>query len=80
MWTPSQPALDTYDSRVNRAVPMYELPPPDLMDFDMSYLVAVRVLPEWTKGKEDRHWEQVRRNRHAGLISSGGDRDECTVM
>ena len=80
-WTPSRPALDTWDSRVAKAVPIYELPPPDLMDYDMTYMIAVRRQPEWNKGREDRHWEQVRRERNAAWRRERGeDRDECTIM
>ena len=84
-WTPSQPALMAGDSRVRNAVPMYELPPPDLMDYDMTYMIAVRRQPEWDKGREDRHWEQVRRERNAAWRRQmgedrGEDRNECTIM
>lgn len=84
-WTPSQPALMFGDSRVRNAVPVYELPPPDLMDYDMSYMMAVRRQPEWNKGREDRHWEQVRHERNAAWRPEigegrGEDRDECTIM
>ena len=66
-WTPYQSPLECMDSRAGNAVPLYELPPPDLMDYDMSYIIAVRLLPEWNKEKEDRHWDQVRRERNAAL-------------
>ncbi|KAL8799194.1 MAG: hypothetical protein Q9200_007601 [Gallowayella weberi] len=80
-WTPNQPAVDIYDSRTNLAVPVYELPPPDLMDYDMSYLIAFRMLPEWTKNSEDKHWEQVRRMRNDYLREQWGEeRETCTVM
>ena len=80
-WTPSQPALDTWDSRAGNSVPIYELPPPDLMDYDMTYMIAVRRKPEWNKGREDRHWEQVRHERNAAWRRDiGEDRDECTIM
>ncbi len=80
-WTPNQPPVDTMDSRTQLAVPLYELPPPDLMDYDMTYMISVRMQPEWNKYKEDRHWEQVRRARSAALRwEMGEDRDECTVM
>ena len=80
-WTPHQPALDWGDSRVNDAVPLYELPPPDLMEYDMGYMIAIRMLPEWSKYKEDRHWNHVRRERNAALRRElGEDRDFCTVM
>ena len=46
LWTPYQPALDRLDSRGMNAVPLYELPPPDLMDYDMSYMIAMRILLE----------------------------------
>lgn len=63
------------------AVPPYELPPGDLMDYDMSYIISVRMLPEWNKNMEDMHWDQVRRERNAALRwELGEDRDECTIM
>lgn len=62
-------------------MPLYELPPPDLMDYDMSYIVSVRMLPEWDKETEDRHWNEVRRGRSAVLRRElGEDRVECTIM
>ena len=64
-WTPNQPTVISGDSRARNAVPVYELPPPDLMDYDMTYMISVRRQPEWDKGREDRHWEQVRRERNA---------------
>ena len=64
-WTPSQPTVISGDSRTRNAVPTYELPPPDLMDYDMTYMISVPRQPEWDKGREDRHWEQVRRERNA---------------
>lgn len=84
-WTPSQPALTAGNSRVRNAVPIYELPPLDLMDYDMTYMIAVRRQPEWDKGREDRHWEQVRRERNAAWMrqmaeNRGEDRNECTIM
>ena len=80
-WTPNEPPVDTMDSRGSRAVSLYELPPPDLMDYDMTYMIAVRMRPEWNKYKEDRHWDQVRRERSAALRwQMGEDRDVCTVM
>ncbi len=69
------------DSRAGNAVPLYELPPPDLMDYDMSYIIAVRLLPEWNKEKEDRHWDQVRRERNATLRQEmGEDGNVSTIM
>ena len=63
------------------AVPLYELPPADLMDYGMSYIISVRMLPEWNRNMEDRHWDQVRRERNAALKRElGEDRDECTIM
>ena len=84
-WIPSQPALMAGDSRVRNAVPVYELPPPDLMDYDMTCMIAVRRQPEWDKGREDRHWEQVRRERNAAWRRQmgqdrGEDRNECMMM
>lgn len=40
--TSSQLALDPWNSRAGRAVPTYELPSLDLMDYDMTYMIAVR--------------------------------------
>ena len=69
------------DSRGGHAVPLYELPPPDLMDYDMSYMIGVRMRPEWDRHKEDRHWDQVRRERSAALRwEMGEERDLCTIM
>ncbi|KAL8681574.1 MAG: hypothetical protein Q9186_002314 [Xanthomendoza sp. 1 TL-2023] len=80
-WTPSQPAVNSFDTRTGLAVPVYELPPPDLMDYNMSYMIAFRMLPEWTKYKEDTHWEQVRRMRNNYLREQWeGERETCTVM
>ncbi|KAL8775243.1 MAG: hypothetical protein Q9209_000249 [Squamulea sp. 1 TL-2023] len=80
-WTPSQPAIGCWDSRSCLAVPTYELPPPDLMDYDMSYLIAFRMLQEWSKYREDRHWEEVRRMRNDYLRKQWGqERDSCTIM
>ena len=63
------------------AVPIYELPPPDLMDYDMSWMVGIRMLPEWNKAKEDAHWDEVRRMRSAGMQETEGDKDlNCIVM
>ena len=77
-WTPNRPPLEYWNSR---AVPLYEMPPPDLMDYDMSWMIGVRMLPEWNKGKEDRHWDEVRRARSAALRwESGEDRDACTIL
>lgn len=59
-WTANRPALVAWDTKGSSVVPTYELPPQDLMDYDMSFLVAFRMLPAWTKRLEDRHWEQVR--------------------
>jgi len=50
-WTPNQPPVDTMDSRTQLAVPLYELPPADLMDYDMTYMISVRMQPEWNKYK-----------------------------
>ena len=62
-------------------MPLYELPPPDLMDYDMGWMIAIRMLPEWDKYKEDKHWNHVRRERNAALRRElGGHRDICTVM
>ena len=80
-WTPSQGPLDTNDSRGRLAVPLYEFPPPDLMDYDISYFIGVRMRPEWNRSKEDRHWEQVRRERSAALRwEMGEEKDLCTIM
>lgn len=80
-WTPNRPALDAWDTRGSSAVPTYELPPPDLMDYDMSFLIAFRMLPEWTKRMEDRHWEQVRRMRNDYLRAQWGqERESCVIM
>ncbi|KAL9583615.1 MAG: hypothetical protein Q9212_002611 [Teloschistes hypoglaucus] len=80
-WLPSQPALDYWDSRGYKTVPMYEMPPPDLMDYDMSWMLGVRMLPEWNKRMEDTHWEQVRRMRNAAVMREiKEDRDECIIM
>ena len=80
-WTPNQPPLDWPDSRRNHAVPLYELPPPDLMEYVMGYMIAIRMLPEWNKGKEDGHWDQVRRERSAAMrLELSEDRDLCTIM
>ncbi|KAL8781230.1 MAG: hypothetical protein Q9213_006083 [Squamulea squamosa] len=80
-WTPNRPALDSLDSRKSSVVPTYELPPPDLMDYDMSFLIAFRMLGEWTKWNEDRHWEEVRRTRNQYLTEQWEeDRETCTVM
>lgn len=69
------------DSRGRRAVPMYEMPPPDLMDYDMSWMLGVRLLPEWHKYLEDKHWEEVRRMRNsAAMHEIREDRDDCTIM
>ena len=79
--TPSQLTLDPWDSRAGKAIPTYELPSPDLMDRDMMCMIAVRIQPGWNKGREDRHWEQVRRERNAAWRRErSGDRDECTIM
>ncbi|KAL8685315.1 MAG: hypothetical protein Q9218_007841, partial [Villophora microphyllina] len=79
-WLPSQPAVDSMDSRGVRAVPMYEMPPSDLMDYDMSWMLGVRMLPEWNKYKEDEHWEQVRRMRNAAAMRQmRGDSDSCII-
>ena len=62
-------------------MPLYELPPPDLMDYDMSYMIGVRMRPEWDRIDEDRHWDQVRRERSAALRREmGEERDLCTIM
>ena len=62
-------------------MPLYELPPPDLMDYDMGRMIAIRMLPEWDKYKEDKHWNHVRRERNAALRRElGGDKHICTVM
>ena len=45
------------------AVPLYELPPPDLMDYEMSYMIGVRMRPEWNRLMEDRFWDRVRKER-----------------
>ena len=80
-WTPSQPALSFGDTRARKSVPIYELPPPDLMDYDMTSMIAVRRQPEWNKGREDAHWERVRREKNAAWRRDmGEDRDDCTVM
>lgn len=76
-WTPYRPRTYSY-YQDSTAVPMYEMPPPDLMDYDMSWMIAVRLLPEWDKHKEDIHWDQVRRNRSAGMLRE--ERDDCVVM
>ncbi|KAI4196346.1 MAG: hypothetical protein LQ350_006597 [Teloschistes chrysophthalmus] len=80
-WLPNQPALDSMDSRVNKTVPMYEMPPPDLMDYDMSWMLSVRMLTEWNKRMEDIHWEEVRRMRNAAVRREiNGDKDECIII
>ena len=50
-------------------------------------MIAVRRQPEWTKAREDKHWEQVRRERNAAWRRYMGEdrdmgeaRDECTIM
>lgn len=63
-WTANRPALVAWDTKGSSVVPTHELPPSDLIDYDMSFLIAFRMLPEWTKRMEDRHWEQVRRMRN----------------
>ena len=80
-WTPYQPAAPWGDNRAMVAVPLYELPLADLMDYDMSCIISVRMLPEWNKNMEDRHWDQVRRERNDALRKyMGEDRDVCTIM
>lgn len=59
-WTANRPALVAWDTKGSSVVPTYELPPQDLMDYDMSFLIAFRMLPAWMKRLEDRYWEQVR--------------------
>ena len=62
-------------------MPIYELPPPDSMDYDMTYMIAVRRQPQWNKGREDGHWERVRRERNAACRRDmGEERDDCTIM
>ena len=75
IWTPHRA-----DEGAWGAVPMYELPPPDLTDYDMSILVAVRTLPISDINKEREHWNEVRRNRHAAVRGDVGQRDNCRVM
>lgn len=80
-WTPNQPAVDIYDSRGSLAVPLYELPPPDLMDYDMSYMIGARMRAERNRRMEDQHWDHARREKSAALRwEMGEDRDGCTVM
>ncbi len=80
-WTPSQPPVSAMEFNNKFAVPLYELPPPDLMDYDMSWMIAIRMLPEWSKWMEDRHWNEVRRGRSAAMRSDmGEDRDDCIIM
>ncbi|KAL8732078.1 MAG: hypothetical protein Q9166_003032 [cf. Caloplaca sp. 2 TL-2023] len=80
-WTPNHPPIEYWDQRGSSAVPTYELPPPDLLDYDMSYLIAFRMMPEWNKNKEDSHWEQVRRARNDYLRRQWGqEKESCTVM
>lgn len=75
IWTPHQS-----DQELWGAVPMYELPPPDLMDYDMSILVPLRTIPRWDRTAERRHWDQVRRNRYAAIRVERGDREDCILM
>ncbi|KAL9610531.1 MAG: hypothetical protein Q9167_004769 [Letrouitia subvulpina] len=82
VWTPYEPP-GTYGSFQGRnVVPQYMLPPPDLRDYDMSWLCAIRCLPAWTRSVEEEHWNQVRRNRN--LIAMGmppeQGKDECCLM
>ncbi|KAL9034612.1 MAG: hypothetical protein Q9214_006968 [Letrouitia sp. 1 TL-2023] len=82
VWTPYEPP-GTYGPYQDRnVVPQYMLPPPDLRDYDMSWLCAIRCLPAWTRSVEEQHWNQVRRNRN--LITMGmrpeQGRDECCLM
>lgn len=80
-WTPHQPAGLRGNFTGQSAVPLYEMPPPDLMDYDMGYMLPVRLLPEWSRWREETHWDQVRRERNAALRRDlGEDRDECTIM
>lgn len=81
-WTPASPPVNSWDSTAYRAVPIYELPPADLMDYDMAWIVGIRMLPEWNKYKEDTHWNEVRQMRSAVMMQeTEGDKDlNCVVM
>ncbi|KAI4161910.1 MAG: hypothetical protein LQ342_004476 [Letrouitia transgressa] len=82
VWTPYEPP-GTYGPFQGRSVvPQYMLPPPDLRDYDMSWLCAIRCLPAWTRSVEEEHWNQVRRNRNLiamGMPAEQG-KDECCLM
>jgi len=58
---------------------MYEMSPPDLMDYDVCWIIAIQMLPEWNKSKEDSHWNEVRRRRKAALRYEE-DSDLCVIM
>lgn len=81
-WSAKEPQVAAIEDRAYRAVPMYELPPADLWDYDMTWMVGIRMLPEWNRLKEDRHWDEVRRMRYDGMMQEReGDKDlSCVVM
>jgi len=53
------------------------MPPPDLLDYDMSWMVGLRMLSEWDRSREDMHWDQVRRARGKEMM---GMEETCLVM
>lgn len=80
-WTPYQGPVDSWSSTAVLAVPLYELPPPDLMDYEMSHMIGVRMRPEWNRMLEDRHWDRVRRERSkVNRREMGEDGGLCIVM
>lgn len=79
-WIPHQPALDWLYSRGNNTVPLYELPPPDLIEYGMVSMIAIRMLPEWNKNKEHWHCESQPGEDSALRQELGEDGDYCTVM
>ncbi|KAI4209201.1 MAG: hypothetical protein LQ351_007843 [Letrouitia transgressa] len=82
VWTLYEPPGTYGPFQGGSVVPQYMLPPPDLRDYDMSWLCAIRCLPAWTRSVEEQHWNQVRRNRN--LIAMGmppeQGKDECCLM
>ncbi|MCJ1275051.1 hypothetical protein MMC21_002851 [Puttea exsequens] len=48
-WKPSQNGALSDRNRNGNAVPLYEVPPPDLMDYDVSQMITVRMQPDWNR-------------------------------
>ena len=82
-WTPHVPYVPSPDLDY-ASVPVYEFPPPDMLDMDMSDICWQRMQPGWTRWQEYRYWEEMRRAKNAAMReqwAGGRDREEgCVVM